>query len=498
MSQTEHVEPDKQQTGSPAEARNGWASAPPYGNDPFVAKYTASCFCKRVRFEVSGDPMTARLSNCSMSMRLHAAPEQWAALFPKTAVRFAESGLPFLRWYHVESDTLCLAGDERVLPSKVRCDHCGTWVAEEGPDMFMTFPTLFEFVAGDAAVVTGDARPAFPQSFLPECRVFCSSRALHYNDGLPSFLDDRKTPLALSDFLLDIAPRLDGKGHKGQAGRVCVLGGSIDFAGAPYYAGMAALRVGAELLYLCTATEATAPIKSYSPELMVSAVYRHSVLTDPDDAVWMPECDACVEKMVQLFPRLHALVIGPGLGRNERVFEAAARVIEAAREKSVPLILDADSLVLVQQRPSLVKGYSCAVLTPNANEYRLLCKSVMGVDSVPLPELCSALDGPIILQKGATDRICKPGMEAPLTCCDEGAPRRPGGLGDFLAGTLSVLLAWALNRRQDPLQACLAACSLVRHACKAAFAERKRSMVAPDVLDQIGASFEALCPAQVA
>ena len=74
--------------------------------------------------------------------------------------------------------------------------------------------------------------------------------------------------------LLDIAPPLDGKAHKGQAGRIGVLGGSVDYAGAPYYAGMAALRVGAELLYLLTAAEATVPIKSYSPELMVSAVYN--------------------------------------------------------------------------------------------------------------------------------------------------------------------------------------------------------------------------------
>ena len=49
-----------------------------------------------------------------------------------------------------------------------------------------------------------------------------------------------------------------------------VLGGSVDYAGAPFYAGMAALRVGAELLYLFTAEEATGPIKGYSPELMAS------------------------------------------------------------------------------------------------------------------------------------------------------------------------------------------------------------------------------------
>ena len=74
---------------------------------------------------------------------------------------------------------------------------------------------------------------------------------------------------AVRHFLQHVAPPLDGTAHKGQAGRVGVLGGSKDYTGAPYYSGQAALSVGADLLYLFTAEEACIPIKSYSPELMV-------------------------------------------------------------------------------------------------------------------------------------------------------------------------------------------------------------------------------------
>jgi len=77
---------------------------------------------------------------------------------------------------------------------------------------------------------------------------------------------------AVRQFLQRVAPPLDGTAHKGQAGRVGVLGGSKDYTGAPYYAGQAALSVGADLLYLFTAEEACIPIKSYSPELMVRGV----------------------------------------------------------------------------------------------------------------------------------------------------------------------------------------------------------------------------------
>ena len=57
------------------------------------------------------------------------------------------------------------------------------------------------------------------------------------------------------------------------------IGGSVDYTGAPYYAGMSALRVGAELVSVFTAFEASIPIKSYSPELMVSPVYKNDNIT---------------------------------------------------------------------------------------------------------------------------------------------------------------------------------------------------------------------------
>eukprot|EP00931_Biecheleriopsis_adriatica_P115119 TRINITY_DN90958_c0_g1_i1.p1 TRINITY_DN90958_c0_g1~~TRINITY_DN90958_c0_g1_i1.p1 ORF type:complete len:391 (-),score=100.77 TRINITY_DN90958_c0_g1_i1:28-1200(-) len=315
------------------------------------------------------------------------------------------------------------------------------------------------------------------------------------DSGTSGVLDDCKTPLSVNDYLLGIAPSLDGHSYKGQAGRIGVLGGSVDFAGAPYYAGMAALRVGAELLYLCTAEEATAPIKTYSPELMVSEVYRWAKMSSSDAAVVAMEQSRMVEKMEALLPRFHAMAIGPGLGRDDRVLEAVARVIEAARARSLPLVIDADGLWLIERRPELVKGYSTAVLTPNAAEYRRLAKAVLGDEAADLRKLCDEMAGPIILQKGAVDRICRPGS-AILECSEEGAPRRPGGLGDFLAGSLAVLLGWTLARPgAEPMLACQAACTLVRRACKTAFQKRKRAMVAPDVLDEVGDTFEEMCPA---
>ena len=121
--------------------KSSWFTRPPFSASPaFVPKYSASCFCKRVRFEVATDPVRAKLCDCSVCMRLHGAPMQWAALFHKDAVRFDPSSADFLRFYSPEEDAAYENGEDRCLPCKIQCKHCGTWVADEGKNMSMAFP----------------------------------------------------------------------------------------------------------------------------------------------------------------------------------------------------------------------------------------------------------------------------------------------------------------------------------------------------------------------
>ena len=76
-----------------------------------------------------------------------------------------------------------------------------------------------------------------------------------------------------------------------------------------------------------------------------------------------------------MLPRLHVLVIGPGLGRDKLMQDTCAKVIEAARKQNIPFVLDADGLNLAQTRPELVQGYKECILTPNVVEFARLCKS---------------------------------------------------------------------------------------------------------------------------
>ena len=212
------------------------------------------------------------------------------------------------------------------------------------------------------------------------------------------------TARATTQFLKQVVPPLDGTGHKGQGGRIGVLGGSIDYTGAPYYSvgfcccsrcrglfacllllcvcepegssqnyvvdhlfshgcgarvfqGLSSLRVGAELLYLFTATEAASAIKSYSPELMVTPVYSHSELSfaatgvaaqgeaDERNEAVRTASSSMVSAVTTTLPKLHALTIGPGLGRDKNVLSAVGKIITNAREAGIPLVIDADGFV---------------------------------------------------------------------------------------------------------------------------------------------------------
>lgn len=205
---------------------------------------------------------------------------------------------------------------------------------------------------------------------------------------------------------------------------------------------------------ICTPGAASV-IKTYSPNLMVHPLMRQSPSSTEDSKSPDADPDQISASIVEMLPRLHVLVIGPGLGRDPLMQETVARVIRAARERSIPLVLDADALQLVQKDPGLVRGYALAVLTPNVVEFSRLCKS-LGIDEAKTKEgasgggdeketakveaLARALGGVTVVQKGAKDFITN--GEDTLIVDLEGGLKRSGGQGDTLTGSIATFLGW--------------------------------------------------------
>ncbi|CAG7838636.1 unnamed protein product [Allacma fusca] len=272
------------------------------------------------------------------------------------------------------------------------------------------------------------------------------------------------TPVGSDEALLASArafiPSLTNAMHKGQAGRIGVIGGSEEYTGAPYFSAISALKVGADLAHVFCVKPAATVIKTYSPELIV-----HPLL----------DLENAVEAIMEWVPRMHSFVIGPGLGRDPKILETVAILIEKLKELEKPMIIDADGLFLITDRPQLIQSYSKAILTPNSVEFSRLCTVVLGGEVKPAPsasaekvrELSTALGFVTILHKGATD-VASNGRLT-VCCAGGGSNRRCGGQGDLLAGALAVLFQWALaygDRGGAPappeLLAAYGACRLTR------------------------------------
>jgi hypothetical protein len=103
------------------------------------------------------------------------------------------------------------------------------------------------------------------------------------------------------------------------------------------------------------------------------------------------------EKIGKWFAALDVLVIGPGLGREERSLIAARRLIAAAEEKNIPLVIDGDGLWALRGHDELLLSLSDNVmLTPNGGENTRLAEQLAG----------RAL-GALVLRKGEFDTAGK-------------------------------------------------------------------------------------------
>ncbi|KAI9746046.1 MAG: hypothetical protein M1818_000727 [Claussenomyces sp. TS43310] len=299
-----------------------------------------------------------------------------------------------------------------------------------------------------------------------------------------------------------VPPMLE-KFHKGQMGRIAVIGGSEDYTGAPYFSAMASARLGADMSHVICEPQAAQVIKTYSPNLMVHPLMRQSSHATASESV-----DSVSKSVIEMLPRLHVIVIGPGLGRDPLMQDTCAKVIEAAKKENMPFVLDADGLYLAQTRPELVQGYKECILTPNVVEFGRLCKS-KGLDVKELEEgkgaekLSKAFGGITIIQKGGKDYISN--GDKTFVSDLEGGLKRSGGQGDTLTGSLATFLGWRkayLDKiwdHDDELDAAellaLAAfggSSLTRESSRLAFAKKGRSLQASDLTDEVSVAFTNL------
>ena len=287
--------------------------------------------------------------------------------------------------------------------------------------------------------------------------------------GLPSQIERLAGP---GDVRL-VTRKRDLRAHKGDFGRVLVIGGSEVFSGAPTLVSLAALRTGVDIAYLAAPEKTARDISSFSPDLITMKLDgKHFKLAN-------------IEVLKPYIEAVDAVVLGPGLGLHADTQEFVKICINAVESAGKPLLLDADGLKAFAKfkRPFKIP----AVLTPHEGEYTILTgqKLPENVDERAAQVLKTAAElNAVLLVKGKIDLVCSkkeyklnftgnPGMTV-------------GGTGDVLSGVVGGLLA----QRVDAFEAAVAGAFVNGAAGDFVVSEMGYHMLASDLLKWIPLIFD--------
>ena len=264
--------------------------------------------------------------------------------------------------------------------------------------------------------------------------------------------------------------------HKGQFGRILVVGGSDVFSGAPALSGLAALRTGADLVSVIVPNPVLEAVRGYSPNLMVSGL-DENVLTG-----------ASVDNVIKKAEGNDVIAIGPGLGLAEDTMHATQFIIEALRKRSKAQVIDADGLKSLSGSKIKFNSEDC-IITPHWAELETIMDQKLGdakflENRVEKALLAAKQFNAVVLLKGAIDVIAHP--DGRYKTNKTGVPAMTvGGTGDVLTGIAATLL----SRGEGAFYAAAAAAYVSGRAGEAAYSELGDHITATDCIDKISEVF---------
>jgi NAD(P)H-hydrate epimerase len=361
-------------------------------------------------------------------------------------------------------------------------------------------------LAADETVTFIAAKPglfAFPGAASVGALTTASAGVPDNTDGLKDTQNSVVDPKSVRDLL---PPRL-ADANKGTFGKVLIVGGSVNYTGAPGLSARAAYRSGAGL------------VSVGAPEPTIRALAAHLLevtwLLLPHD---MGVISASAAPLIlNEAAKYDALLLGPGWGREKTTGDLLTKLLnrdtvhpvthraigfgastaesseEADTTKLPPLVIDADGLnLLAGMEEWWTHLPEDTILTPHPGEMaRLAGTDVNDVQSRRwrIAEDKASEWKVILVLKGAHTLIAAPDRRVAVLPFKTSA-LATAGTGDVLAGTIAGMLAQGLK----PFDAALVAGYLHGLAGEQA-AEKvgsERSVVAGDVLEALADAFHLL------
>ena len=206
--------------------------------------------------------------------------------------------------------------------------------------------------------------------------------------------------------------------HKGDYGRLLLIGGTYPYRGAIIMAALASVRSGAGLVTVATDKENIPALHSHLPEAMAFDLGDKQLLE-------------------QQFQKANIVLVGPGLVDDERGEELLQTVFHHSNQDQT-LILDGGALSIFA-KTGMKFPKAQLVLTPHQREWQVL--SGLDLDSQGTEETGETLkrfsSGTILVQKGPDTRIWQAGHADFYQLSVGGPYQATGGMGDTLAGMIA-------------------------------------------------------------
>ena len=282
--------------------------------------------------------------------------------------------------------------------------------------------------------------------------------------GLPRELETFTGP---GDVLL-VSKMRPLSAHKGDFGRLLVIGGSEVYSGAPTLVSLAALRTGVDIVYTAAPEKTSHDIAAISPDL-ITLKLDGTHLNSGNMAMLKEYVDA-----------VDAVVLGPGAGLHSETKKFVKNCVDTVEEAGKPLLLDADGLKAFADFKRRLKVP--LVLTPHAGEFAILTGKKLPENfeaRVSEVQKTAAELGAVILLKGKVD-VISDGKRVKLNFT--GNPGMTvGGTGDVLSGVVGALLA----QKADAFEAAVAGAFVNGAAGDFVAADVGHHMVASDLLEWI-------------
>ncbi|MDD5039264.1 MAG: NAD(P)H-hydrate dehydratase [Dehalococcoidales bacterium] len=257
--------------------------------------------------------------------------------------------------------------------------------------------------------------------------------------GIPSYLAERATiELITEDWVRSVLPKRPLGANKGSFGKVLIVAGSINYIGAAYLACSGAMRVGAGLVTLATASSLQPILASKLTEV------TYLPLPESSPGIIAPEAAKLIHRECGDY---NVLVLGCGLGQSQSTTRFVKSTLFKLKSASLSLVLDADALnTLAKTQHWWQRLPDDAILTPHPGEMARLVG--VTVDEIQSDRLGLAKKAAIewlktIVLKGAYTVIVSPqGQSRVSPLANPGLAS--AGTGDVLTGVIAGLVAQGL------------------------------------------------------